>query len=116
MLGCLRRLREYEQAYVYLAENESGARQKPAYAQFETELSTLGELLEYKVNSFTMAEDGLSAEVHADIAFRYAEDGVLKKAANAAVKLEWEGEMLKIGYASLWALLQRRSQKRNSRA
>ncbi|MEL7609545.1 MAG: GerMN domain-containing protein [Bacillota bacterium] len=101
------RQREYEQAYTYLAENEGGALQKPDYAQFETDLSTLGDLEEYKVNSFAMAEDGLSAEAQVDLVFRYSEDGVQKKATNATVKLQWEGEMLKIGYTSLWMLLQR---------
>ena len=100
-------MREYEQAYMYLAENENGALQKPDYAQFETDLSTLGELEEYKVVSFSMAEDSLSAEALVELVFRYSEDDVQKKVTNATIKLQWEGEMLKIGYTSLWTLLQR---------
>lgn len=97
----------YERAYPYFAESESGGQQKPDYAAFETEMKALGTLTEFSVKRFEEAENGLSATAIVDIVFVYGDDGVTKKITSASLPLYKEGDLMKLGYASFRRLLER---------
>ena len=97
----------YERAYPYFAESESGGQQKPDYAAFETEMKALGDLTEFSVKRFEEAENGLSATAIVDLVFTYNEDGVTKEITSASLPLKKEGDLMKLGYASFRRLLER---------
>ncbi|MBQ9931684.1 MAG: GerMN domain-containing protein [Firmicutes bacterium] len=48
---------EYEMAYALFAENENSEQQKPGYANFETEILSIGHLRGYAINSYYISSD-----------------------------------------------------------
>ena len=98
---------DYDKAYPYFAESESGGQQKPDYAAFETEMKALGILKDFSVKRFEEAENGLNGTAIVDMVFTYSEDGVTKELTSATLPLIKEGDLLKVGYASFHRLLER---------
>lgn len=97
----------YDRAYPYFAESESGGQQKPDYAAFETDMKALGTLKEFTVKRFEESENGLNATAIVDLVFTYSEDGVTKEITSASLPLYKEGDLMKLGYASFRRLLER---------
>jgi hypothetical protein len=96
---------EYEKAYVLFAETESGGMQKPTYANFETELLTLGRITAYTLYSYTVSEDTGQAEVRADLEITNAV-GDTVTLRDVAIALKSEGNLYKLGYYAFKQLLE----------
>ncbi len=96
---------EYEKAYVLFAETEHGGMQKPTYANFETEMLTLGRVTGYTLYFYTTDEGLAQASVRADLEFTDA-SGVTRTVAGADIALRGEGNLYKLGYYSFKELME----------
>lgn len=96
---------ENEMAYVLFAETESGGMQKPTYANFETEMLTLGRITGYTLYSYVVDEGHAQASVRADLEFTDA-SGVTRTLAGADIALRGEGNLYKLGYYAFKALME----------
>ncbi len=96
---------EYEKAYDLVAETESGGAQKPDYANFETELAAFGTLTAYTVKGSAISEDNAYAYVTVDVLVRESGSGRDRRQRNVSLTLKNEGNIYKIGYRSLIAIL-----------
>ncbi len=90
---------ELTDAYQLFAEMEQGERQKPDYAAFETEMLTLGHVEEFQINGYEISEDGRTATVRANIAWR-PRGGNETTRGNVVLNFELEGSLYKMGFDS----------------
>lgn len=95
---------EYEMAYVLFQEAAVEGVQKPTYANFETEMLSLGSLTGFEVLSAREAEDG-TAEVTVNLDFKTAA-GKEAHIEKADILLKREGDLYKIGYGSFKSILE----------
>ena len=94
---------EFEMAYVLFLE-AAGEQQKPSYANFETEILSLGSLLDYELFSWEENRDG-SVTVTVNMTFRRA-DGQTANIENAQLILKKEGDIYKADYNSFKRILE----------
>lgn len=99
---------DYDKAYVLMAESERGGQQKPDYAAFETTMLSTGKFKSYSIHSSTLSDDGLTATVEVTIEYTYR-DGTTVTLKNIKLPMEREGDIHKLGYASLLQALGGRS-------
>ncbi len=94
---------QYEMAYPLIAESDYTGEAKPAYADFETEMMSCGRLESYEITGLNRDEYGTYALAELRIA---SPDGTVKRVSNAKLYLEDEGDLYKVGYGSLKALME----------
>ena len=90
-------------AYALVAESDYYGITKPAYADFEAEMAALGRLESYEITG--TAEDGDGIYVMADVRIA-APGGTMRNIINARIYLEREGDLYKVYYSSLQALME----------
>lgn len=95
---------EFEMAYVLFMEAAVAGVQKPTYANFETEMLSLGNVTDFSVIEWTEAEDGTAA-VTVDLDFKPSA-GEQVHIENAQILLKREGDLYKIGYGSFKSILE----------
>lgn len=101
----LRRMQAGELALVYdlFAETESGAGQKPTYAEFEARLNSLGRLAGYTVHD-SVNQTANAAYVNVDVEFVDAQ-GAARRLTGVQLALKSEGNIYRLSfYAFLEAL------------
>ena len=76
---------------------------KPAYADFEAEMEALGRLESYEMTG--TVNDGDRTYVTADVRIA-APGGTMKNIIKARIHLEKEGDLYKVYYSSLQALME----------
>ena len=106
MAGCLfERIAngQYDMAYALVAESDHYGVSRPAYSEFEAELKVLGELEAYEITG--EAEDGDGIYVMADVRIA-APGGTMRNIIKARIYLEREGDLYKVYYSSLQALME----------
>lgn len=96
---------EYEKSYVLFAEMESGGMQKPTYANFETEMLSLGRVTGYTLYSYDIAEETGQARVSADLEFTDAAGNALM-ISGVNIALRSEGNIYKLGYYAFKELIE----------
>lgn len=96
---------EYEKAYALFAETESGGMQKPTYANFETEMLSLGRVTAYTLYSYELSGETGHAIVFADLECT-DEKGNTRSLAGITITLRSEGNLFKLGYYAFKALLE----------
>lgn len=95
---------EYEMAYVLFMEAAVDGVQKPTYANFETEMLSLGKVTGYQITGWTEDNDG-TATVTVTLDFTSAA-GKDTRIENAQIFLKREGDLHKIGYGSFKSILE----------
>ncbi|HWQ57903.1 MAG TPA: GerMN domain-containing protein [Clostridia bacterium] len=96
---------EYEKAYVLFAETESGGMQKPTYANFETEMLSMGRITGYTLYSYRIDAAAGVAYVLSDLEITDAA-GNARTVANVEVPLRGEGNLYKLGYYAFKAIME----------
>lgn len=94
---------QYDMAYALVAESDYYGITKPAYADFEAEMEALGRLESYEITG--TAEDGDGIYVMADVRIA-APGGTMRNIIKARIYLEREGDLYKVYYSSLQALME----------
>lgn len=92
---------EYEKAYVLVAENDDEYR--PAYADFETIMRSLGTISSCEVTG--MGSDDNGTYVLANVRLTSA-SGTVKRVSNAVLYMVKEGNIYKMSYGSLKKLME----------
>lgn len=92
---------QYDMAYALVAESDYYGEARPAYAEFEAEMETLGRLESYEVNG--AEENGGGVYVTANLRIA-APGGTMKNIIKARINLEEEDGIYKVDYSSLKAL------------
>jgi len=95
---------EYELAYPLFSEDDGSGVQKPQYANFETEMLSLGSLESFTTNGYSLGEDEAYARISVDLNFLSA-NGEVKELKNSTLKLKREGDLYKLGYGTLLDVL-----------
>ena len=95
---------EYELAYPLFSEDDGSAIQKPQYANFETEMKSLGSLDSFKLYGSSVENDENYVRIKADLVFRSA-DGSEKEIKGKELLLKREGDLYRLGYGTLLSLL-----------
>lgn len=95
---------EYELAYPLFSEDDGSGIQKPQYANFETDMLSLGSLESFTVHGFSLGEDEAYARIRADLKFLYA-NGEVVELKNSTLRLKREGDLYKLGYGTLLDVL-----------
>lgn len=95
---------EYDLAYPLISEDDGSGVQKPQYANFETEMLSLGTLKSFSLSGYALGDDGSQARIRADFVFVSA-DGVQEELKNQTLVLRREGDLYKLGYGTLLAVL-----------
>ena len=104
---------EFEMIYELFAETETGDSQKPPYAEFEAQLSSLGHLASYTVDS-PASQTAESALVAVDLELVDA-TGTVRRITGAQLELKSEGNIYKVSFhAFLAALSETKVQAENS--
>lgn len=94
---------QYDMAYALVAESDYYGITKPAYADFEAEMEALGRLESYEITG--TAEDGDGIYVMVDVRIA-APGGTMRNIIKARIYLEREGDLYKVCYSSLQALME----------
>ncbi len=95
---------QYELAYPLFAEDDGSGVQKPQYANFETELHSLGSLQSVSLYGYTVEDDENYARIKVDMVFVSA-DGTEKQLKGEKLLLKREGDLYKLGYGTLLNIL-----------
>ena len=95
--------REYEKAYVLLAESDYKGAARPAYADFEAKVVNAGRMESYDITGMHSDDAGEYALVDIDY---QAKDGMIKHVNNARLYLEEDGEVYKVSYSSFDAIME----------
>lgn len=95
--------KEYQRAYVLVAESDYTGATRPVYSEFEQQLAALGIIESYEIVGMRSDDMGQYALAH----IRYtAADGVIKSVNNARLYLEDEDGLPKVSYTSLKAVME----------
>lgn len=95
---------DYDKAYVLMAESERGGLQKPNYAAFETSMLSMGKVKSYSILGSSISKDGLNATVDVSLEYTY-QNGTTIAFDKIVLPMEREGDLFKLGYASLMQAL-----------
>lgn len=95
---------EYELAYPLFSEDDGSGIQKPQYANFETEMISLGSLDSFKLYPYSFDNDENYAHITADFVIRSA-DGSEKELKAQELLLKREGDLYRLGYGKLLSVL-----------
>lgn len=95
---------EYELAYPLFSEDDGSGVQKPQYANFETEMKSLGSLKNFNLHGYSMGEDEGYARIRVDLKFLFA-NGEEKELKDSPLLLKREGDLYKLGYGTLLKVL-----------
>ncbi|MEA5059042.1 MAG: GerMN domain-containing protein [Candidatus Pelethousia sp.] len=95
---------EFEMAYALFMEAAAGGVQKPTYANFETEMLSLGNITGFTILLSNETEEG-TAVITANLDFKNAV-GDLHHIENAEILLKREGDLYKIGYGPFKSILE----------
>ncbi len=94
---------EFEMIYELFAETENGGMQKPLYADFEEQLSSLGRLASYTVHS-PASQNAESAFVAVDLELVDA-TGAVQRITGAQLELKSEGNIYRVSFHAFLAAL-----------
>ena len=95
---------EYELAYPLFSEDDGSGVQKPQYANFETEMMSLGSLKSFTLHGYSLGEDEAYARIKVNLNFLPA-DGEEKELNDSSLLLKREGDLYKLGYGTLLNVL-----------
>lgn len=95
---------EYDLAYPLFSEDDDSGVQKPQYANFETELLSFGTLESFTLKEYSPGDDENYARVEVDLVYK-ATDGAKREMKGQELLLKREGDLYKLGYGTLLAIL-----------
>ncbi|MCE5235531.1 MAG: GerMN domain-containing protein [Eubacteriales bacterium] len=95
---------EYDLAYPLFSEDDDSGVQKPQYANFETEMLSLGSFVNFTLYGGSFGDDENYARIKVDLVYK-ASDGTEKELKGRQLLLKREGDLYKLGYGTLLAIL-----------